>query len=443
MLTLNQQYLKKRISASEAASKVSSENSVVYGQFTLFPETLDKALSLRKDSLSNVKIKTMCSVCLPEVVKVDPEREHFIWTESHYSGISRTAHNSEIVNYSAGTYHQLGKANELYNSFDIAFLKTSPMNKHGYFSFGINNSDTLSILKKSKCIILEINENVPFTYGGRNEYIHISEIDYIVESENLPLPTTNNKSTSENDKIIAELIVKEIENGSCIQLGIGSLPNAIGTLIANSDLKNLGVHTEMLADSYLEMYKAGKINGRRKNIDYGKFVYTFAFGSNELYDFIDQNPSCLSCSADYTNNPYTIAANEKVISINSALSVDLFSQVSSESVGPNQISGTGGQLDFVMGAFNSKGGKSFICLNSTFKDKKGNLHSNIKPIFEPGTNVTVPRSLVNYVVTEYGMVQLKGKDTWQRAEALISIAHPNFREELTKQANDLKIWSHR
>lgn len=443
MLNLKNQYHEKKITASDAASRVKSGDYVVYGEFTLFPETLDKELSKRKEELSNVKIRTMCSVQLPEVIKQDPNREHFIWIENHYSGISRNAHSSGIVNYSPCTYHQMIKSNEQYLTFDVAFLKTSSMNKHGYFSFGINNSDTMSYLKKCKCIILEINDNVPFTYGGKNEYIHLSEIDYIVESNNSLLPSTNNKASNGNDEIIAKMIVDEIEDGSCIQLGIGSLPNAIGALIANSDLKDLGVHTEMLADSYLDMYKSGKITGKRKNIDTGKIVYTFAFGSKDLYDFIDQNPMCMSCSADYTNNPQFIASNDKVVSINSALAVDLFSQVSSESAGPNHISGTGGQLDYVVGAFNSKGGKSFICLNSTFKDKNGVLHSNIKPVFEPGTNVTVPRSLVHYVVTEYGMAQLKGKSTWERAEALINIAHPDFREELIQKAKDLKIWEHK
>ena len=210
--------------------------------------------------------------------------------------------------------------------------------------------------------------------------------------------------------------------------------------IAESDLKDLGIHTEMMCDSVVDLYNAGKVTGKRKSVDRGKIVYTFAMGTKKLYDFLDRNPTCSSYPVDITNDPRIISFNSKVIAINNAIEVDLYGQVCSESTGTNQKTGTGGQLDFIFGAFQSKGGKGIISLSSTYKDKDGKLHSRIVPTVGPGSIVTVPRSIVQYVTTEYGMIQLKGKSTWERAEALISIAHPDFREALISQAQQMKIW---
>jgi len=242
------------------------------------------------------------------------------------------------------------------------------------------------------------------------------------------------------DRRIAEHIMKEIEDGACLQLGIGGLPNLIGQMIAESDLKDLGIHTEMLVDSCVDLYNAGRITGRKKTVDHFKMAYTFAMGTKKLYDFLDRNPTCASYPVNYINDPRMISLNNKVVAINNAIEVDLFGQVCSESVGAEQKTGTGGQLDFIFGAFQSKGGKGIISLNSTHKDKEGKLHTRIVPSVAPGSIVTVPRSIVQYVATEYGVVQLKGKSTWERAEALISIAHPEFRDELISQADKMKIW---
>lgn len=218
------------------------------------------------------------------------------------------------------------------------------------------------------------------------------------------------------------------------------MPNAVGAMIAKSDLKNLGVHTEMLVDSFVDMYNAGRITNTKKQLDYGKMAYTFAMGTKKLYDFLDSNPICASYPVSYTNDPDIICLQDNMVCINNAVEVDLYGQVASESDGPRHISGTGGQLDFIYGSYKSKGGKGLVCLASTYKEKDGTLKSRIKPTLGPGSIVTVPRSMNYYVVTEYGTALMKAKSTWQRAEALINIAHPDFREELIKEADKNNIW---
>jgi len=314
------------------------------------------------------------------------------------------------------------------------------MDAKGFFNLGPTNSITPAYLNKSKLVILEVNSSVPHCLGGNSESIHISDVDYIVEGENYSLLQLPAAKPKKYDFQIAEYIMNEIEDGACLQMGIGSMPNVVGANIAKSDLKDMGIHTEMLVDSCVDLYEAGKMTGNRKNIDRGKMVYSFALGTDKLYKFMDNNPICASYPVSYTNDPRMIALNDKVIAINSALEVDLLSQVSSESSSYRHISGTGGQLDFIMGAFASHGGKGFICLSSTYADKDGQLCSRIVPNLSPGSVVTVPRSMVQYVVTEYGIVQLKGKSTWRRAEALISIAHPQFQDELIKATQGMKIW---
>jgi acyl-CoA hydrolase len=315
------------------------------------------------------------------------------------------------------------------------------MDSFGFFNFGIANSFQKAIIENADKVIVEVNRKMPRCLGGDSESVHISEVDFIVESDDKDLLALPDAPISDTDQAIAHQIMGQIEDGSCIQLGIGGLPNAVGKMIAQSDLKNLGVHTEMLADAYLDMFEMGKITNTEKVLDRGKMVYTFALGSSRLYEFLDNNPDCASYPVDYTNTLAHISVNPKVVSINNALEVDLYGQVSSESSGFRHITGTGGQFDFAYGAYHSRGGKSFICLSSTGKDRHGNIFSRIKPVFDPGTIVTLPRTITHYVVTEYGMVCLKGKSTWERAEALISIAHPAFRSELVNQAERMRIWS--
>lgn len=437
---MKMQYEQKLITADEAAQLVKSGDRVAYGEFTMFPETLDEALAKRLDELENVSIMGVCYTRPPKPILADPERKHFILHDLHFGVVSRYLHDKNMCNYIPNTYHQGPRIIHKYTDIDVFFISTGPMDPRGYFNLGPVNSVTGSVVDKSKIIVVEVNNKVPTCLGGNSESLHISQIDYVVEGYNSPLPEIPHIEASETDRKIAGIVLNEIVDGSCLQLGIGGLPNAIGELLAESDIKDLGVHSEMLMDAFVELYEKGKITGSKKAIDKYKMVYAFALGSKKLYDFLDHNPVCASYPVSYTNDPRIIALNDNLIAINNAMEVDLFTQVASESIGSRHISGTGGQLDFIFGAFASHGGKGLICLNSTYTDSKGNLHSRIKPTLAPATIVTVPRSIVHYIVTEYGIAQFKGKSTWERAEAIINLAHPQFRDELIQEADKMKIW---
>lgn len=436
-----EEYQKKLVSADEAVKVVKSDDHVCYGEFVMNSQLLDSALARRKEELRNVQITTSCCPFVPQVVAVDPEGEHFTYIDRHFSGASRKLHDDYKAFYNPLCYHDLSTwYTRGYNQVDVLFIKLGSMDSNGMFNIGTSNSISSYLVDAATIVVAEVNSSIPRCLGSVRDSIHISKIDYLVEGDNQPLLDIPPAQASETDQMIARLIMEEIEDGACLQLGIGGMPNAIGNMIAQSDLKDLGVHTEMLADAYVDCYEQGRITGKRKTLDQEKMVYTFAMGSKRLYDFMDNNPVCLSYPANYTNDPYIIAQNDKVVALNNALEVDLYGQVCSESSGIRHISGTGGQLDFIMGAYRSKGGKGFICLSSTYKDKDGQIKSRIKPTLEPGSIITVPRVVTTYVMTEFGKAFLKGKSTYERAEELIKIAHPQFRDELVKEAQAMKIW---
>ena len=282
---------------------------------------------------------------------------------------------------------------------------------------------------------------MPRCHGGSEANVHISQVSYIVEGDNPAIGELGaGGPATDVDKKVAELIVDQIPNGACLQLGIGGMPNAVGSLIAESDLKDLGVHTEMYIDAFVDIAKAGKITGAKKNIDRYRQAYGFGAGTKKMYDYLDENPELMSAPVSYTNDIKNIAALDNFISINNCVDLDLFGQISSETSGTKHISGAGGQLDFVLGAYMSNGGKSFICCSSTFTDKQGVVHSRIRPTLVEGSVVTDTRANTRYIVTEYGMVNVKGLSTLQKAEAIISVAHPDFRDELIKEAEKMHIW---
>jgi len=433
-------YLEKLKSADEVARMIKSGDRFFFSEFVLRPESFDAALADRVEELTNITIESTCIAKVPRFIEADPGRQHFIYNDWHFSGVSRALYQKGLCSYVPFTYHQGPRVIRKYKDYDYVVVSARPMDDQGYFNYGMSNSLTSAAITKANKVIVEINENMPHCLGGNQESVHVSRVDYIIEGDNPPMIELPPAQPSEMDTRIAQNIMTEIEDGACLQLGIGGLPNVIGSMIAESDLKDLGIHTEMLVDSMVDLYEIGKITGNQKTTDRFKMVYTFAMGTNKLYDFLHHNPACASYPVNYTNDPRIIATNDKVVAINNAIEVDLFSQVCSESVGTAQISGTGGQFDFIFGAFNSRGGKGIIGLSSTYKDKQGTLHSRIVPTFRPGSVVTVPRSCVQYIATEHGIVQMKGKSTWERAEALIGIADPMFRDDLMKQAREMKIW---
>ena len=435
-------YASKLVSAEEAVKVVKSGDWVDYGWTTITPVALDKALAARMGELEDVNIRGGILMWEPEIFKLEDAADHFTWNSWHMSGIERKAVNKGFAFYCPLRYSELPRHyREHIKHVDVAMFQVAPMDKHGYFNFGPNASHLAAVCEVADVVIVEVNENIPRCLGGFEEGIHISDVTNIVEGDNPPVGEMGGGGApTDVDRAVAKLIVEEIPDGACLQLGIGGMPNTVGSMIAESDLKDLGVHTEMYVDAFVDISKAGKITGAHKNIDKGRQVYAFGAGTKKLYDFLNENPSCMSAPVNYTNDVRVIAQLDNFISINNAVDMDLYGQVNAESAGIKQISGAGGQLDFVLGAYLSKGGKSFICLSSTFKGRDGQLQSRIKPVLDPGSIVTDTRANVHYIVTEYGKVNLKGTSMWQRAEQLISIAHPDFRDELIKEAEKMKIW---
>lgn len=423
----------RTITSHEAASLVTSNMWLDYGSSLCQPDVFDQALAGRREGLCNVKIRSCLSLRPRAVLEADPEGEHFHWFSWHFSGYDRRKHDDGRCNY---VPLHLGEVPGYYRRFiepvDIVVLKTCSPDENGFCNFGVTNMWHRALIERAKTVIVETTRSLPYVYGEQNG-VQLSEVDYIIEGDDQPIPELPNPPPNDVDRAVAHLIAAEIDDGACLQVGIGAMPNAVCSLLLESGVRDLGIHTEMLTDGILKLYQAGHITGAQKSLDPGKIVFTFALGSNQLYAATNRNPDFLCYPVDYTNAPETIMWNEKVVAINNTTQVDLQGQAASESDGHRHISGTGGQLQFVRGAYASNGGKSFICLSSTY-EKRGQRRSRIVVEFPPGTIVTSPRTDVMYIVTEYGMVNLKGKSVAERAKALISIAHPDFREDLERQA---------
>ena len=379
---------------------------------------------------------------VPEIFQIEDPAAHMTWNSWHMGGIERKAVAQGFSFYSPIRYSELPRYyRDLSCPSRVAIFQVSPMDEHGYFSFGPSASHLAACCERAEVIIVEVNENMPRCLGGFENGIHISKVDMVVEGDNPPIGEMGGGAAATDvDQAVAKLIVEEIPDGACLQLGIGGMPNAVGTMIAESDLKDLGVHTEMYVDAFVDIAKAGKITGAKKNIDRYRQTYAFGAGTKKMYDYLNDNPECMSAPVDYTNDIRSISALDNFISINNTVDIDLYGQVNAESAGIRNISGAGGQLDFVLGAYLSKGGKSFICCSSTFTNKQGEKVSRIRPTLANGSIVTDTRANIHYFVTEYGKVNLKGLSTWQKAEAIISVAHPDFRDELIKKAESMHIW---
>ena len=437
-----QMYQNKLTTAASAANVIQSGDWVDYGWCVNTPVAVDKEVAKRLPSLENVNFRGGILMWVPEIFQIEDPAAHMTWNSWHMGGIERKAVAQGFSLYSPIRYSELPRYyRDLSCPSRVAIFQVSPMDEHGYFSFGPSASHLAACCERAEVIIVEVNENMPRCLGGFENGIHISKVDMVVEGDNPPIGEMGGGAAATDvDQAVAKLIVEEIPDGACLQLGIGGMPNAVGTMIAESDLKDLGVHTEMYVDAFVDIAKAGKITGAKKNIDRYRQTYAFGAGTKKMYDYLNDNPECMSAPVDYTNDIRSISALDNFISINNTVDIDLYGQVNAESAGIRNISGAGGQLDFVLGAYLSKGGKSFICCSSTFTNKQGEKVSRIRPTLANGSIVTDTRANIHYFVTEYGKVNLKGLSTWQKAEAIISVAHPDFRDELIKEAESMHIW---
>ncbi|MGJ4857979.1 acetyl-CoA hydrolase/transferase family protein [Labrys sp. La1] len=424
-----------KITAAEAAARVKPGMWLDYGFGLTQPDAFEVALAARRDELHDVKIRHCLTMRARATQECDPNGEHFGWFNWHFSGYDRKQHDAGRCNYIPMNF---GEAPDFYRRFidpvDIVVIKTAPMDAEGYFNFGGGATYVEAILERARTVVVEVNEDTPYVFGEGNR-IHVSAVDHIIEGDGQKAPEIGNPEPSEIDRAVAARIVAEIDDGACLQIGIGGMPNAVCTILKDSGIHDLGIHTEMMTDGIVSLYDAGLVTGARKNIDRGCSAFTFAAGSRRQYEAIDRNPDFKSYPVDYTNLPHNIAQNDHVVSINNTTQMDLQGQAASESDGHRHISGTGGQLQFVRGAYASRGGKSFLCMSSTF-DKRGDRRSRIVLNLTPGNVVTTPRTDVMYVVTEYGMVNLKGRSVAERAKALIGLAHPDFREGLEREARE-------
>jgi acyl-CoA hydrolase len=428
----------RTISADEAAGLVRSGMWLDFGFSHCQPDLFDRALAARVGELEQVKVRSCLSLKPRAVLEADPDGRHVFWFSWHFSGHDRRAHDRGCCHYLP---INLGEAADYYRRFldpvDIVVLKTCPMDRDGWFNFGPTNAWHGAVIERAKTVIVETSEGMPYVCGEQTG-VHVSEVDYIVEGDSTPPAELLNPPPTEVDRAVARRIASEIDEGACLQIGIGAMPNAVCSLLMENGVRDLGVHTEMMIDGIVDLYRAGLVTGTRKKLNPGKLVYTFAVGSRELYAALDRNPDFHCCPSEYTNSPTTILQNDRVIAINNTTQIDLQGQAASESDGHRHISGTGGQLQFVRGAYLSSGGKSFICLASTY-DKRGERRSRIVLNLTPGNVVTTPRTDMMYVVTEYGMACLKGKSVAERARAIISLAHPDFREDLERQAHEHRL----
>ncbi|MGO9961109.1 MAG: acetyl-CoA hydrolase/transferase family protein [Solirubrobacteraceae bacterium] len=422
-----------RISAVDAAALVCSGDWVEYGGGIGQPDVFDAALAERVDELQDVKIRACLTVRPRAVLEVDPRRDHFHWFSWHYTGHDRVKGDRGLATYIPCN---LGEIPDYYRRFieppEIAVIKTCPKDERGLFNFSLAALWHHAIVERAKLVIVEESAGLPYVDGLQNA-VHESDVDYIIEGDNGPAPEVPNPPPTDVDHTIALLIANEIEDGSCLQIGIGAMPNAVCSLLLESGVRDLGVHTEMLTDGIVDLYRAGVVTGARKTLHPGTVACSFGFGSERLYETAHRNPDFVCLAVDLVNLPELVMRNERVVAINSTTQMDLQGQAASESAGHRHISGTGGQSQFVRGAYASTGGKSFICMSSEY-ERRGARTSRIVVDLTPGNIVTTTRADVMHVVTEYGIVNLKGKSVPDRARAMISIAHPDFRDDLERDA---------
>jgi acyl-CoA hydrolase len=425
-------YRRKLVSVDKALENIKSHQEIVTALCACEPVTLLSNLHTIKDRVENVSVVNAMMQEKYEFFMNPEMKGHFLLNSWFYSDGPRTAHPHGTVSYVPLQLHHFSRNRIAYRRPDVFMGTVSSMDKHGYFSLSLCTVMEKDFIENADLVILEVNPKLPRTFGDTQ--VHISDIDYLVEVDR-EVPTLEEPVSDEKDLIIGSYAADLVEDGSTIQIGFGKIPGAIAHCLSHK--KDLGVHSEMFTDAMLSLYEAGAITNRKKTLWKDKFVADVALGSRKLYDFLDDNMAVEFHRGSVVNDPAVISRNHKMVSINSALQMDLTGQCCAESIGLQLYSGTGGHKEFIIGAHDAPGGKSILAFYSTAKN---NTVSRIVPWFEPGTIVTTSRIDVDYVVTEYGVACLRGSSVRERVQELINIAHPNFRDELQFQANKNMIW---
>ena len=423
------EYEMKKVSVEDVLKILKPGMTIVAGMTPMEPQLF--LSHLHEADVDNVSIFTCLNIKDYDFYLDEAYEGRFINNSWFYGPSNREAVKKGIktVTYVPNNLHQAGTNLISSRKIDLFVGVASPMDKNGFLTLSASVVYEKDVLEAAEMVVLEVNPNAPKTHG--DTHVHIRDVDFIVEVD-YPLPEISPVEPTDVERRIGENIANLVENGSTIQLGIGGIPNSVALFL--KDKKDLGIHTEMLTDSMIDLFEMGVITNKKKTLWPGKFICTFAYGSKKMYEFIDDNPAVLFLRGRYVNNPYIIAQNEKMVSINTAIMVDLTGNVCSEAVGTRHYSGTGGQLDTHRGAVMSRGGKGIIALRSTAKN--GTV-STIVPLLPEGSPVTVPRQDVDYVVTEYGVAHLRGKTVRERVLELINIAHPDFRGFLKKEARKI------
>ena len=426
-----EQYETKRTSAAEALSQLRDGDFIIVPSGAGEPPSLLNALSEQRTRFRDIKVAQILALRKYGYFDCDTTA-HVRHVALFFGGASRAAGQAGWADFIPAYFSELPQLIERGQiASDVVFSMASPMDQHGYFSLSLGADYTMAAVQKARAVVLEVNPNVPFAHGQC--HVHISQVTALVESDQ-PVIEVGLPKIGPVQEAIGKYVADMIDDGATLQIGYGGIPDAVVMQLAGKN--DLGIHTEMIGDGILKLVESGAVTNRRKTFLPGKMVATFALGSKRLYDFMHHNPMLEMHPVNYTNDPYIAGQNDRLMAINASLQVDLLGQCGSESIAHLPYSGTGGQVDFVRAANRSRGGKAFIVLPSTAKD--GTI-SRIVPTLAPGTHVTTGKNDVNYVVTEFGVAQLRGKSAKQRAEELINIAHPDFRAELRAAARKIQL----
>jgi len=430
-MSVKSQYQSKLVSAADAIDQIKDGDFIIIPTGVGEPPALLTALSEQRRRFRDVKLGQILAV--RKYGYFDPETvDHVRHVAFFYGAASRAGGQAGWVDFIPSYFSEMPSQIERGQiPADVVLSMASPMDQHGYFSLSLGADYTMAAVARARAVVLEVNPNVPYANG--NCHVHISQVTALIESSD-PVMEVGLPKIGPVQQAIGKYVADMIDDGSTLQIGYGGIPDAV--VMQLSAKHDLGIHTEMIGDGILSLIESGAVTNRKKNYLPGKMVATFALGSRKLYQFMDRNPALEIHPADFTNDPYLAGKNDNLVAINATLQIDLLGQCGSESLGHRPYSGTGGQSDFVRGANRSRGGKAFIVLPSTAKDDS---ITRIVPVLSPGTHVSTSKNDINYVVTEFGVAQLRGKSAKQRAQELISIAHPDFRAELAESARKLNL----